>query len=129
MKTTASNADRKGVTTALWSVAVVGVLLTLAAPVLLGQGAAASAFAGASIAVANLWALSRLVRSFLSGSGARLPWLVVSALKFVALFILVAVLVRSGHVQVLPLMLGFAALPLGIVAAQLRAPAPTESES
>jgi hypothetical protein len=127
MKTT-TNTDRKGMAAALWGVAVVGVLLTLAAPVLLGAGAAPSAAIGAALALGNLWALSRLVQSFLQGTGARLPWLVVSVLKFCALFLIVAVLVRAGHAAVLPLMLGFAALPLGIVASQLRTSSPAESE-
>ena len=127
MKTT-NNADRKGMIAALWAVAAVGLLLTLSAPVLIGPGTAPSVAIGAALALGNLWALSRLVQSFLQGSGARLPWVVVSVLKFFALLLVVAVLVRAGHASVLPLMLGFAALPLGIVAAQLRTGSPTESE-
>jgi len=114
--------------TALWAVAIVGLLLTLSAPTLLGAGTAPSVAAGSSLALVNLWALSRLVQSFLQGGGARLPWVVVSMLKFFGLLLIVAVLVRSGHVSVLPLMLGFAALPLGIVAAQLRTGSPAARE-
>jgi len=128
MKNTSQNPDRKGIVTAIWAVALVGVLLTAATPVLLGAGMAQSVALGAALAVGNLWTLSRLVQTFLSGSGARLPWLVVSVFKFFGLFVLVAVLVKAGYAKVLPLMLGFAALPLGIVAAQLRASDPVESK-
>jgi hypothetical protein len=129
MKTPVNSPDRRGVVTALWSVAIVGVLLTLAAPLLFGAGTAPSVAIGTALAVGNLWALARLVQSFLSPASARLPWLVLSLFKFFALFVVVAVLVRAGYAKVLPLMFGYAALPLGIVASQLRAAPPAESES
>jgi hypothetical protein len=45
---------------------------------------------------------------------------VIALLKFGALFLLVAFLVRGGHAHVLPLMIGYGALPIGIVVSQLR---------
>src|SRR5262249_28968888 len=119
MKTLAKT-DERGLNAALWAVAIVGVVLALASPVLFGKGAALSVALGAGLAFGNLWLLARLVRAFLSGGGAQLSWLVISLIKFGALLLAVAWLVRAGYARALPLMLGFAALPLGIVAAQLR---------
>jgi hypothetical protein len=57
------------------------------------------------------------VRVYLASERGR--WAGVALLKSAVLFGLVALLVKSGAVDVLPLCLGFGALPLGVVVAGL----------
>jgi len=114
----------------LWSVAVVGALLTLLSPLLFGALGVVSVGIGAALAVANLWAIARTVRAFLgAASGGRRPsWLALAALKLVVLFGLLGALVKNGWAEVLPLALGYVALPLGIVLSQFRTDAPVHEE-
>lgn len=112
----------------LWSVALAGALLTLAAPLVTGSLGVISCGAGAALAVVNLWVLVRVVRGFLAPRGARLPWVLLGTVKLLGLFAAVGLLARSGLVQILPLALGYAALPLGILLAQLRGDHPLEEQ-
>jgi hypothetical protein len=112
--------DQNGIATALWSVAVVGALLALGTPLLLGSGSRVSVALGAVLAVLNLWAVARMVRGFLYPAGARSPWMTLAMLKFAVLFLGVTFLVRGGYARILPLVIGYAALPLGIVISQLK---------
>jgi len=118
------------VESSLWSVAVVGALLTLLSPLLFGALGVVSVGIGAGLAVANLWAVARTVRAFLgaASAGRRPPWLALAALKLVALFALLGLLVKNGWAEVLPLALGYLALPLGIVLSQFRTGAPVHEE-
>jgi hypothetical protein len=116
--------DQNGIATALWSVAVVGALFAVAGPVLLGPGTRLSIALGALLAVGNLWAVARMVRGFLHpAGGVRSPWVSLAMLKFGLLFLGVMFLVRGGFAKVLPLAIGYAALPLGIVVSQLKSAA------
>lgn len=108
----------------LWSVAVVGALLTLASPALFGVRGVVSTGIGAILAVGNLWAIGRLVRGLLGNSGRKLTWGPFGFVKLAALFLLLGVIVKNGYAQVLPLAFGYLALPIGIVFSQLR---PTSS--
>jgi len=103
----------------LWSVTVVGALLTLASPALFGVRGVVSTGLGALLAVGNLWAIARLVRGLL-GSGSKLTWGPFGAVKLAALFVLLGVVIKNGYADVLPLAFGYLALPIGIVLAQLR---------
>ena len=85
-----------------------------------------SALVGASVAVANLWVLSRAVRNLLSGAGSRSPWAIVAAAKFFVLLGVTYALVRSGVIAPLGLALGFGALPVGILLSGLASPRPRE---
>jgi hypothetical protein len=120
--------DQNGVATALWSVVVVGMLLTAAAPLLLGAHTRVSVALGAALSALNLWAVARMVRGFLDPAGARSPWITLSMIKFAVLFLGVLFLVRGGFAKVLPLAIGYAALPLGIVISQLKSAAATPGE-
>jgi hypothetical protein len=110
--------------TSLAAVAFFGALLTLGTLATLGPKAAASVGVGAAIAVANLWALARIVAALLpdgtdrdrddaraSGAGA---WALVALLKMFALFGVVWLLMRNAIVSPLPMLVGFGALPVGI---------------
>lgn len=103
----------------LWTVAVVGALLTLASPALFGVRGVVSAGIGAMLAVGNLWAIARMVRGLLGGSG-KLTWGPFGFVKLAVLFVVLGAIVKNGWADVLPLGFGYLALPLGIVFAQLR---------
>jgi hypothetical protein len=123
------NTDQNGIAAALWSVAVVGALLALGGPALLGSGTRASLALGALLAVGNLWAVARMVRGFLNpAGGVRSPWVSLAMLKFGLLFLGVMFLVRGGYAKILPLAIGYAALPLGIVVSQLKSAAAAAGE-
>jgi len=53
---------------------------------------------------------------------------VFGALKFAALLLLVWIVLRNGWAEVLPLAIGYAALPLGVVIGQLGRPAPSSQK-
>jgi hypothetical protein len=125
---------------ALASVAACGVVLTVGAIFVLGVVPAASVGMGAALAAANLWALARIVTALLPG-GAQGPteedqgtgdgggnatpaggtgaWTLLALLKMGGLFALVWLLVRYSLVSPIPMLAGFASLPLGIAIGSL----------
>lgn len=125
MTTTKSTARDGGVLgNALRAVAIVGAILSVGSWFLFGfQGVIGSA-AGAAIAVANLWAVSRIVRGLLEETRYRARWSLIAVLKLSTLIGVVFALVTSGVAPILPLALGYAALPAGVVIGQLVTPAP-----
>jgi hypothetical protein len=126
MKTMTVERDMS-LTHAYVAVAASGGLLLVGAGLVVGPRAMAAVALGVVLGTSNLWILERLVRVYLRGQGR--GWAIVALLKASALFGLVALLVRSGAVDILPLMVGFAALPLGIVAGGLGSRSPTREES
>jgi hypothetical protein len=112
----------------LWAVAVAGALLTLSSPLLFGTAAVVSTGAGACLAVSNLWLVGRTVRAFLNPRGGRPSWGLLAVVKLGAMLLLLGAGVRNGWLEVLPLGLGYAALPLGIVLSQFRASSPVRGE-
>jgi hypothetical protein len=109
--------DDHGLRAALWAVAICGALLTLASPFVLGRGGILGVALGSAIATLNLWSLGRIGRAFVNGAG--LPWVLLGAFKLVGLLILLAVVLKLGITTVIPLAIGYGALPVGIVFAQL----------
>lgn len=124
--TTPRSDEEQQLRTTLWAVASSGAVLTLVAPLVLGQAGMLGVAFGAAIAVLNLWVLARVVRSLLAGAG--LPWVVLGGLKLVALLALVALLLKLEVTTLLPLGFGYAALPLGIVLSQLRGGPPASRQ-
>jgi hypothetical protein len=120
MSTATESTDQNGIASAIWSVAIVGALLTAGAPSLLGQQTRVSVALGALLAAGNLWAISRTVRGFLYPAGARAAWIPLALLKFSVMFLGVLFLVREGYAQLLPLVIGYGALPVGITISQLK---------
>jgi hypothetical protein len=110
------------------AVAVCGLGLAALSGMWMGAAWSVSVAAGASVAVGNLWALSRAVRNLLASEGTgTVPWSLVAVLKFFALLALTYLLVQSPQIQALGLALGFGALPLGIVfGSLLQAPSASE---
>jgi hypothetical protein len=104
---------------ALWSVVLVGASGALLAGVLAGLRSMLSFSAGALLAFLHLWLIALVVRGRMGQLNPNVPWGLVGVLKFFVLFGLVYGLVKSQAVEILPLIIGYGALPLGIVAAQM----------
>lgn len=111
--------DSRGIRGALFAVCIFGLLGTVAALWLGGMRPAWSLAIGAGIAAGNLWLLAQMVRAFLAQKGATAPWGIVAVLKFALLFGAMYVLVKTRTVDILSCAIGFCALPVGIVFAQL----------
>ena len=118
--------ETASLTRALGAVAVIGVVAVGVAAAFADLRTALCVGIGAAAAFANLWLIARIVRAFLSGS-ARLPWALIAVLKFTVLYTGLYLLVKHDVVAIMPLAVGWGALPLGIVAGQTGA-APSESE-
>jgi hypothetical protein len=116
METTEPERD-DGLGRSLTAVAVVSVALTLLAPFAFGKAIVLGVAIGGALAFANLYAIALIVRGFMRGAG--LPWGVFGAFKFAALLFVVWIVLKNGWADVLPLVLGYASLPLGIVIGQL----------
>lgn len=117
---------------AVIAVAVVGVLLTLGS-LFVATSATLAVGIGALVAVLHLLAIAYWVGRALSGVGFSLSWLAVSLLKLGVLFAGLAWLAKSEVVALLPMLVGYGALPLGVVASTLSAQngqgLPAEDES
>jgi hypothetical protein len=104
---------------ALWSVALVGASGAMLAGIVGGLRPMLSLSAGALLAFTHLWLIALVIRGRAGQLSPNVPWGLVGVLKFVVLFGAMYVLVKSHWVEVLPLFIGYGALPLGIVAAQM----------
>ena len=102
---------------ALWAVALTGAVLTLGAPFVLGKEGVLGVALGSLIAALNLWALGRVVRALMNGAG--LPWVLLGGAKLFALLALVALILKLEIAGLIPLAIGYGALPIGIVLSQL----------
>jgi len=106
---------------ALWTVGITGSVLAAAAIPLSSARDAAGVAAGAVLATLNLWAIGLLVRRLLSDSAPAVPWALFAVVKLVVLFGAVYLLVFSGFADILAVVVGYGALPIGLVVAQLGA--------
>jgi len=121
--------DDHGMSTVIKAVAVVGVLDAVAVGYFAGRGAGASAAYGATLGLVNLLFLGRMVRAFLIGKGTSISWVIAALTKLAVLLLAMYVPFRAGLVQVLPFVIGFGALPLGIVLGQLLIAPPKSKEN
>jgi hypothetical protein len=117
----------------LASVAACGAVLTLGSLPVLGPARTISVATGAALAAANLWVLARIVTALLPGAppgddGGHRPepeprragaWTLLALTKMGALFALVWLLMRYSLVSPIPMLAGFASLPLGIAIGSL----------
>jgi hypothetical protein len=114
-------------TAAFWAVGGVGLVASGVSFAAYGLGTAFSVLAGALVAFANLWVHARVVKMYLAGGGR--VWAVIGLVKVTLLFGLIYLLVRRDVVSVMPLIAGYGALPLGILASHLRPqPGPVTEE-
>jgi hypothetical protein len=121
--------DDGGMATVIKAVAVVGVLDAVMVGYFAGRGAGASAAYGATLGLVNLLFLGRMVRAFLTRKGASISWAIAALTKLAVLLLAMYVPFRAGLVQVLPFVIGFGALPLGIVLGQLLMASPKSKEN
>lgn len=112
---------------ALWAVGLIGGVMVVVGGIVGGAPAATSIGVGALAAFGNLWVIARVVRGFLGGT-ARLPWTLIALVKFTALYGGLFLLVKSDLVQLMPLAIGWGALPLGIVAGQAGGAVPVDEK-
>jgi hypothetical protein len=115
--TTPRTDEDQSLRAALWAIALTGAVLTLASPFVLGKQGVLGVALGSLIAALNLWALGKVVRALMNGAG--LPWVLLGGAKLLGLLALVAVILKLGIATLMPLAIGYAALPLGIVFSQL----------
>jgi hypothetical protein len=113
----------------LWSILGLGIAFALAALVAADTRASLSIAAGAALGAANLWALGRIVRGVLAPGGAVGSWVALGILKLGLVLGALYVLIRNGFADILPLALGLATLPLGIVIAQIVSTRPLRGPS
>ena len=105
----------------LWAVAATGAVLAVAALPLVGLRGALGVAVGAGLATLNLWAIGLIMRRLFSDHVSVAPWALLAAAKVGVLFGAVYLLVFSGFVDILAVVVGYGALPLGVMAAQLGA--------
>lgn len=128
-ETQPSVADDAGLAVIVRTVAVIGLITAVAVGYFAGRGAGASAAYGATLGLANLLILGRMVRSFLGSDGTSRTWVVAALTKLAVLVLAMYLPVRAGLVQVLPFIIGFGALPLGIALGQLLIVPPKRKEN
>jgi drug/metabolite transporter (DMT)-like permease len=106
----------RGTRRALAAVAVFGLGMVLLAATFAGARPALGVAAGAVLALANLWAFDLLVRRLLDPSTSKPLWAVAAGLKFCALVCGGFLILEWELLPLLPMAIGYGALPLGIVA-------------
>lgn len=105
---------------AMVATAGTGVVFTLGGLVVWDLATGVGVLTGGVIAVGNLWAIRRIVTALLSQSRKKRGlWGLAAVFKFVGLLLVVAVLLRYDVVGLIPLLVGYAALPVGIAIAGL----------
>jgi hypothetical protein len=77
-----------------------------------------SAGIGAFLATSNLWAFTRIGTASFARRGIHTPWGLLAALKLVALFAAVALVLRTEYASPIAFLIGYLALPIGIVVSQ-----------
>jgi hypothetical protein len=130
MTTTTHSADSDaGIGGALWATAAIAAVAVVAGYFVGGPRVALGVGLGGVVAGANLWLIARVVRAFLSPGGSKAPWFALVLLKLTVLVGGAFLLLHTGVIDLMPLIVGYGALPLGIVLAQLRPAGPAGGES
>jgi hypothetical protein len=112
MKSATTERD-PNLTAAYVTVCAAGGFLFLGAGIAYGVRTMLAVGIGAALALSNLWVLERLVLAFLRTGAGR--WAGIATVKAGVLFAVVVFLVKSGAVDLLPVVAGFGALPVGIL--------------
>lgn len=103
----------------LFAIALVGAIIALGSVLLGGVQIGQGALTGAVAATLNFWGFTRIGTAMLSRHGVRAPWGLLAALKLVALFGGVLVILRMHLAEPIAFLIGYLALPVGIVGSQL----------
>ena len=115
-----------GLTHLVWPVVAVGAVLTALSPFVVGVENLRGVAIGGALAALNLAAIALVVRGVLRG--ALLSWGSLAGVKFAVLLFVTWIVLKNHWAGVLPLALGYAALPLGIVVGQLTRTSPAGRE-
>jgi hypothetical protein len=115
-----------GVVHLVWPVAVVAAILTALSPFVVGIENLRGVAIGGALAAGNLAAIALVVRGVMRG--ALLSWGSLAGVKFAVLLFVTWIVLKNEWAGVLPLALGYAALPLGIVVGQLTRTSPVRRE-
>lgn len=110
----------------VWPVAAAALVLTALAPFVVGSADVRGVAIGGVLATLNLAAIALVVRGVMRG--ALLSWGSLATVKFAVLLFATWIILKNHWAGVLPLSLGYAALPLGIVVGQLLRTAPARRE-
>lgn len=110
----------------VWPVVAVGAALTATSPWIVGVEHLRGVAIGGALAALNLAAIALVVRGVLRG--ALLSWGSLAGVKFAVLLFVTWIVLKNHWAGALPLALGYAALPLGIVVGQLTRTSPRERE-
>lgn len=102
----------------VYAVAAIGVILSLGGLVIGGAPGGLGVAIGATLATLNFWAFTRVgTAMFSQGRGA--AWGLVGAVKLVILFAVAFAVLKTDLASPLAFLIGYLALPIGIVASQL----------
>jgi len=112
----------------VFAVAAIGGLVTLGALLLWSLHASMGVAIGAATATANLWMFTR-IGTVLTSERRRLSWGVLAGVKLIVLFGGVMVLLKMEIADPVAFLVGYLALPVGIVSSQLLGLAPDYEES
>ena len=102
----------------LFAVVAIAVLLALGALFIGGRPTGIGVGVGGLMAALNLWAFTRIGAAMLSGRRRRGAWGLVAILKLFALFGAVFWILKRDLADPLSFLIGYLALPIGIVASQ-----------
>jgi hypothetical protein len=102
----------------LFAVVAIGILLAAGAWLIGGRQTGIGVGVGALIATLNLWAFTRIGTAMFSGQSRRGGWGVLAMLKLLVLFAAVFGILKRDLADPLSFLIGYLALPIGIVASQ-----------
>ncbi len=119
---TTTDSSNTGIAPVLWALGLVGAALTAGSFAYFGVKEGFSTGLGVVLAAGNLWVIAKVISGFLSPSAgtSKGGLLLITLIKFAALFGGVFALLRLGALDILALGVGYAALPLGIVLGQFK---------
>jgi hypothetical protein len=123
-RATSPSSSQAALGSAVRVVAVTSVVLVAIAALAFDTRTAVGVALGGLLATANLALFVRLGRAFLEQRENGAAWGLIGAIKLLGLFVAVWLLLRRGDVPALALVLGYAALPLGITLSTLVRPKP-----
>jgi hypothetical protein len=103
----------------LFAVAAIGVALSLGGLLIGGSRIALNTGIGAALATVNLWLFTRIGTGFFARRGIRAPFALLAPIKLIALFASVAMVLRADFANPIAFLVGYLALPIGIVVSQL----------
>jgi hypothetical protein len=115
-----------GLMSAVRYVAGSAVVLALVSGLVAGPEEAVGAALGGLLATANLLLFVRLGKAFLAQGGRGSPWVALAVIKLLGLFAAMFILLRHTELSALSLLVGYGALPIGIVLAGVLGPRPPD---